>query len=73
MHLSPLYPVVGFRVPEALAGDDNEVSLDQSGAQKVFEMITGTTLAVGIVAAAGYLYQRIAKAAGAEDNVEDLY
>jgi len=64
---------MGFRLPQALAGSDNEVELNEDGARRVLELIAGTTMAAAIVAAAGYAWSRLADVAGAESNVGDLY
>ncbi len=65
--------VVGFRVPQALAGDDNEVEADEEGMRKVLEMIAGTALGAGILASAAYVYQYLAGIAGAKKQIGDLY
>lgn len=64
---------MGFRIPQALAGSDNEVGMDEDGARTVFELIGGTALGAGILAAGAVIYRRIADVAGTEQNVSDLY
>jgi len=64
---------MGFRIPSALAGDDNEVEMDEDGARKVLEMVAGTALGAGILAGGALIYRRIASVAGTNQNVTDLY
>jgi hypothetical protein len=64
---------MGFRIPSALAGEDNEVELDTDGAQRVLELVAGTALGAGILAGGAMLYRRAAGAVGGEQNVTDLY
>lgn len=64
---------MGFRIPSALAGDDNEVEMDEDGARKVLELVAGTALGAGILAIGGYLYQRAANVAGSNNEVSDFY
>lgn len=64
---------MGFRVPTALAGEDNEVEMDGDGARKVLELIAGTGLAAGIVTAGVFLFNRASNVAGSDQQVQDLY
>lgn len=64
---------MGFQIPAALAGDNNEVELNEEGARTVIRLIGGTALGAGILAAGAYAYRRAASVAGAEQNVGDLY
>jgi hypothetical protein len=64
---------MGFRVPSALAGDDNEVEMDEEGARTVLEMTAGTALGAGILAGGAMLYRRLADVAGTNKNVTELY
>lgn len=60
-----------FRIPDAISDDD--VGMDGDGLRKVAEMIAGTALGAGILAAGAYLYRRLAQTAGGEQNLSDLY
>lgn len=63
-----------FRIPEALAGSDNEVEMDGRGARKVIELVAGTAVGAGIIAAGAYLYKRAAERVGAQESpMEGLY
>jgi hypothetical protein len=64
---------MGFRLPTALAGDDNEVELNEDGARTVIELVTGTALGAVILGAGFYLYQRLTSLAGSGDPMGDLY
>ena len=64
---------MGARIPQALAGSDNEVEMDEDGARTVVELIAGTTLAAGIVAAGGLLFGRVQEIIGQNQNISDLY
>lgn len=64
---------MGFKLPSALAGDDNEVELDEDGARTVIQLILGTGVGAGILALGGYMYRRAASVAGANKRISDLY
>lgn len=64
---------MGFTVPQALAGSDNEVELNEEGARRVIRLVGGTALGAGILAAGAYVYQWFAGIAGAEKQVGELY
>jgi len=59
---------MGFELPPALAGDDNEVELDQDGLIKVLRLTGGVAIAGGIVAAGLYVKDRLARTAGADQE-----
>lgn len=63
---------MGFRLPSALAGDDNEVTMDEEGARTVAELIAGVAGGLGIVTAGVMIYRKFANMAG-QDNLGDLY
>jgi len=64
---------MGFRIPQALAGDDNEIEMDEDGARRVVELIAGTAVGAGILAIGGYLFSRGQEIAGTNQNISDLY
>lgn len=64
---------MAFRIPQALAGTDNEVSVDEDGARTVAELVAGTALAAAILAGGGMVYQKFANVVGTESQVSDLY
>lgn len=64
---------MGFKIPAALAGDDNEVEMDEDGARRVIQLIGGTFLGGIIIAAGGYLANRALSAAGSNKNAADFY
>jgi len=64
---------MGFRVPQALAGSDNEIEMDEDGARTVLEMVAGTALGAGILAGGAIVYRKFANVAGTNKNVSDLY
>lgn len=64
---------MGFRVPQALAGSDNEIEANEDGMRKVLELVAGTALGAGILAGGAIIYQRFASVAGTNQNVTDMY
>lgn len=64
---------MGFRIPSALAGDENEVEVNEEGARAVLEMIAGTALGAMILAGGAMVYRRFASVIGTNQNVSDLY
>lgn len=66
--------MASFTLPSALAGDDNEVPLNQEGLWRIARYTGGVTAMVGIVAAGIHLARSGAQAIGADNPVpEDLY
>lgn len=66
--------MVGFTLPSALAGSDNEVELNSDGAMTVAKLVGGVAAAVGIFAAGVHLARSGAQAIGADNPVPgDLY
>lgn len=64
---------MGFRVPSALAGEDNEVEMSGDGLRRVAELVAGTALGAGILAVGAFLYRKAASSVGGEQNLGDLY
>ncbi len=64
---------MGFKIPSALAGDDNEVELNEEGARRVVQLIGGTAVGAGILAIGGYIFKRASSVAGANSDLGDLY
>lgn len=64
---------MGFTVPQALAGEDNEVELNEEGARRVIRLVGGTALGAAILAVGAFLYRKGAGMVDAEQNVGDLY
>mgnify|MGYP006876402930 CR=1 FL=1 len=64
---------MGFRIPSALAGEDNEVELDEDGARTILELVAGTAIGAGILALGGYLFNRAQNVAGTDSGISDLY
>lgn len=64
---------MGFTVPQALAGEDNEVELNEEGARRVLRLVGGTALGAAILAAGAFFYRKGAGMVDAEQNVGDLY
>ena len=64
---------MGFKIPSALAGDDNEIEMDEDGARTVLELIAGTAIGAAILAGGAMLYRKGADVVGANKNVGDLY
>jgi len=62
---------MGFRIPDAI--DDDDIQMNQDGARRVAELVAGTALGAGILAAGAVIYRRTAGAVGAKKNVSDLY
>lgn len=62
-------------LPSALAGDDNEISADAEGAQRVVMLIAGTAVGAVIIATGQYLFSRMKEVAtGMNSNgFEDFY
>lgn len=58
---------MGFELPPALAGDDNEVELDQDGVMKILRLTGGVAIAGMAVGAGLWLKDRIAETAGADE------
>lgn len=65
--------LVGFQLPEALAGKNSEVTFDEEGARRVVELVGGVAGGLGILAVGAYIYRYVAGIAGAKQNVGDLY
>lgn len=63
---------MGFRLPSALAGNDNEVSLDGDGARTVAEHVGGVVAGLSILTAGVLIYRRATEAAG-QNSLGDLY
>ncbi len=64
---------MGFRIPSALAGDDNEIEMNEDGARRVVQLIGGTAVGAIILAIGGYAANRVLNAAGTQKQVSDLY
>lgn len=58
--------MVSARLPEALAGSDNEVEADSDGLRKVIELVTGVSIAAGIVAVGVMAWNYV------EENILDI-
>lgn len=66
--------MASFTLPQALAGSNNEVPLNQKGAWRVVRLVGGVAGAVGILAAGVHVARSGASALGvSEDITEDLY
>lgn len=67
--------MVSARLPEALAGKDNEVEANEDGLRKVVELVTGVGLAAGIATAGlmawNYIETNILDAG--DQSMGDLY
>jgi len=58
---------MGIQLPEALAGDDNEIEADTEGVMKVLRL-TGGVAAAGVIVGLGlHLKNRLMNAAGADE------
>lgn len=64
---------MGFKLPSALAGDDNEVEMNEEGARRVVQLIGGTAVGAMILALGAYLANRALNVAGSQKNVNDFY
>lgn len=58
---------MGFTLPPAIAGEDNEVSADQEGVMKILRITGGIGIAAMAVGAGLWLKNKVASAAGAEE------
>lgn len=64
---------MGPEIPSALAGSKGEIELNEDGARRVVQLITGTAIGAGILAAGAMLYRKVAGIVGANKNVGELY
>lgn len=64
---------MGPRLPEALAGSDNQVEASEEGMRKVLELIAGTSLAAAIVAAGVFLFNKANEAVNSGKQMQDFY
>jgi hypothetical protein len=64
---------MGFQLPSALAGDNDEVELNEEGARRVIRLIGGTALGAMILGAGGMLYNKISSRFTDNNQLGDLY